>query len=336
MHKELNSISIIRNYFVKKNVLNHKTNNIDSIYKFFKYLTEDKNKKKFNSLYILNYIYSYISASEVSKRKTSARVFEDLLAIIFNGIVTDTVERNNLYNDVPDYFLLTKDKIASNKREKADIIFDDNYAVSIKTLMIDNKEINMGSFEKKVLFDGFGVSDFLNERKAKNKNDNIGLGSKPQIKSLLEIIEKNGHLKLFKERLIKMYNYIFSDDIIIAIKNDSILKLYFITGDEFCKIISDRIDNIDLLLEIINRWEGNSIRINREKLLENTKRIIELDFSFLNKTVIKSVNEFDYQLHKNYINFFNNSNNSVYKTTVFSELEILFDEFEKNIKELLQ
>lgn len=160
--------------------------------------------------------------------------------------------------------------------------------------MIDNKEINMGSFEK------------------------------------------NGHLKLFKERLIKMYNYIFSDDIIIAIKNDSILKLYFITGDEFCKIISDRIDNIDLLLEIINRWEGNSIRINREKLLENTKRIIELDFSFLNKTVIKSVNEFDYQLHKNYINFFNNSNNSVYKTTVFSELEILFDEFEKNIKELLQ
>lgn len=86
MHKELNSISIIRNYFVKKNVLNHKTNNIDSIYKFFKYLTEDKNKKKFNSLYILNYIYSYISASEVSKRKTSARVFEDLLAIIFNGI----------------------------------------------------------------------------------------------------------------------------------------------------------------------------------------------------------------------------------------------------------
>lgn len=51
-----------------------------------------------------------------------------------------------------DYFVNVKDKIASNKREKADLIFANNYAFSVKTLTLKNAEINMGSFEKRVLF----------------------------------------------------------------------------------------------------------------------------------------------------------------------------------------
>lgn len=51
-----------------------------------------------------------------------------------------------------DYFVNVKDKIASNKREKADLIFANNYAFSVKTLTLKNAEINMGSFEKRILF----------------------------------------------------------------------------------------------------------------------------------------------------------------------------------------
>ena len=51
-------------------------------------------------------------------------------------------------SDVPDYFGFTKDKIAGNKREKIDLLFNDNYGVSVKTLMQNNKEINLGSFDK--------------------------------------------------------------------------------------------------------------------------------------------------------------------------------------------
>lgn len=149
MFKELHTIELIGDYLRDKNILPKQTSNISDIYNFFKYLND--NKKSFNSLYIFNYLYNFISCDEVSKRKTSARVFEDMLAILFKGIVSDTKQRKNLNYQVPDYFMNVKDKIASNRREKADIIFD-NYSFSIKTLMKDNQEINMGSFEKNVLF----------------------------------------------------------------------------------------------------------------------------------------------------------------------------------------
>lgn len=113
----------------------------------------------------------------MAKRKTSARVFEDMLAILFQGIVSDTQQRKNLSYEVPNYFSNVKDKIASNRREKADIIFK-NYSISLKTLMQDNHEINMGSFEKSVLFDWLKVDDYLNERKSKS---GAGLGSKSQL-----------------------------------------------------------------------------------------------------------------------------------------------------------
>ena len=89
MHKELHSIKIIRDYMAKKGLLPNKVYDIETIYSFFQYLSTHESRTKFNSLYILNYIYMYIASDEVAKRKTSSRVFEDLLAIIFDGEVTD-------------------------------------------------------------------------------------------------------------------------------------------------------------------------------------------------------------------------------------------------------
>ncbi|EPB0942943.1 hypothetical protein [Campylobacter upsaliensis] len=66
-----------------------------------------------------------------------------------------------------------KDKIASNRREKADIIFANHYAFSVKTLIAKNTEINMGSFEKRVLFDGLRVDNYLSERKS---SEGAGVG----------------------------------------------------------------------------------------------------------------------------------------------------------------
>ena len=82
MHKELCSIRLIRNYMEEKGLIKKNISNIDEIFDFFKYLTLPESSVKFNSLYILNYINQYIADDEVAKRKTSARVFEDLLAII--------------------------------------------------------------------------------------------------------------------------------------------------------------------------------------------------------------------------------------------------------------
>lgn len=331
MHKELHSVKLIRDYMEAKGIIKSKLEGIDDVFNFFNYLVSSEGSNKFNSLYILNYINQYIVDQEVAKRKTSARVFEDLIAIIFNGEVTDSKKRKNLNGDVPDYFKLTKDKIAGNKREKIDLIFNDNYGISLKTLMINNKEINLGSFEKKVLFDGFDVSKYLTERKTE---DEIGLGSIPRLKNLLNKIEEENNYEDFKERFSNMFNYIFSDDMILAIKDKGKLELYFFKGEEFTNFVSSKVIDINLLVGVVNRWEGNSIRIDRTKLLESCSRKVVLNLSKLNDSVIKLVNELDFKLHKSYIEYFNINDSKDIKNNIISELEKLFNEFDTNIKKL--
>ncbi|EMZ38497.1 hypothetical protein C826_01533 [Helicobacter bilis WiWa] len=132
MLKELKTIEIISDYLRQCSVLKE-IESITDIYNFFVYLQE--NKHTFNTLYIYNYLYHFISSNEVAKRKTSARVFEDLLAILFNAQVADTKQRKNLSYEVSDYFINVKDNIASNRREKADVIFTNGYSFSVKTLI---------------------------------------------------------------------------------------------------------------------------------------------------------------------------------------------------------
>ena len=325
MHKELHTIKVIRDYMTTKGDLPKHTENIDSVYKFFK---EIEKSKKFNSLYILNYIYNYISCDEVSKRKTSSRVFEDLLAIIFNGSITDELNRENDVADVPEYFENVRDKIAGNKREKIDLLFNGMYGISVKTLVGTNREINLGSFEKKVLFDGLSVEQYLTERQASNKEE-VGLGSRKQLLKLFKLLQKEGLYQKFSRKFIQMYEYIFSDDMILGIKKGEKLTLYFFTGGEFTDLVTSRAENPENLLEVVNRWESNSIRINRVKLLESASRQVQLNFDVLDETVIKLVNDFDFKLHKTYVDYCNNEKSGdILKMDLIKDLDGLFDKFE--------
>lgn len=317
---------------VEKEQINATTHNIDQVYNLFKFISDEGNNK-FYSLYILNYLYNFIVSDEVAKRKTSARVFEDLLAIIFNGKITDTKSRKNIQSDVPDYFGFTKDKIAGNKREKIDLLFENSYGISVKTLMKNNKEINLGSFEKKVLFDDFGILNALTERKTSNETK-MGLGSKPQLKRLFEYLQKKNHYHEFRERLVNMFDYIFSDDMILAIKERTKLELYFIEGAEFTQLIEEHSHDINDLLTILNRWEGNSIRIDRTKLINATRRKVVLDFSILDTSIMKKINDFDELLHTNYIKYFHEENRKALKDEIVFNIDVLFEEFEQNFGEL--
>jgi len=331
MHKELFSIQIIRDYMSNKGLIQNKVKNIDEAYEFFEYLSTPKNGKKFNSLYILNYLHQYIVSDEVAKRKTSSRVFEDLLGILFNGEVADNAVRKNLHQEVPSIFEMVKDKMAGNKREKIDLIFDDNFGISLKTLLKSNKEINLGSFEKKILFDGFDVVDKLQERKSEDK---IGLGSKPQFKNLLNLIKEKHHYDKFKDRFEKMFKFVFSDDIIFAIKDNNKLDLYFFSGVEFTDFIIDKLENIESFLSVVNRWEGNSIRIDRTLLLNSCTRVIQLDLTILDKTCIKLMNEFDFILHETYVKYFNEDDNSKLRDDLTIGLDKLFEKFEEDMEGL--
>ncbi|EKK7209029.1 hypothetical protein PO136_000432 [Campylobacter upsaliensis] len=326
MLKSLHTIKLIGAYLREKGVLKQEIISIEDIYQFFIYLKQNPNS--FYTLYIYNYLFHFISSDEVAKRKTSARVFEDLLANIFDAEVADNQKRSNLEFCVGDYFINVKDKIASNCREKADIIFANHYAFSVKTLIAKNAEINMGSFEKRVLFDGLRVDNYLSERKS---SEGAGVGSKPQFLKLLKLIETLSSYEIFVEKFNKMAEFIYDNDLLLTIKNNEKMELYFFAGSEIVALFKTMSKDKENFLSIVNRYEGNSLRIDRNALIKACKRSALLDFSHLNHSVMNLINQFDYKLHKSYVEYFKDKNS---KNELFEDLEALFDYFDTHFKEL--
>ncbi len=323
---------IIENIKRKESTLN-KTINLNSIYYFFKKTETDKNK--FNYAYLNYYLYNNISKETVAKRKTTSRDFEDVLATIFNGTVTDEEKRDNsnekkfyLENETITGFAL------SNKREKADVKIGKNYFVSVKTLMQDNKEINFGSLEKTTLFSGFNVEKYLNERKGVG-SEKIGLGSKPRLLNLLNKIKKQNQYSKFKKRFTNLVKFVFSDDLIILIKDETKIDLYLIDGDDFVNLLIKNSKSPKNLTSIVNRWEGNSIRMNREPIMKIGKKI-HLDFNFLDKHIINKIIKTEEKISKYFIEYVNKyPNNKKYKKLIFDECDVILSEIDINIDNLI-
>ncbi len=331
-----NILKLLKNILIKNNVLQKRYSSIDELVSFFNYLIETK--ENFNSAYLLNYLYQNISNKDVAKRKTTARDFEDYLAILFSGKITDETKRQNsdiqiekIENDFITNFII------SNKREKADIIFNNNFVLSVKTLIINNKEINLGSFEKTALFYELDIYDYLGERKGKDgvlngKKVKIGLGSKSLLKNLLLLLKEKGKYNIFKTRFLKMAREIFADDMLIAIKNDLEMDLYFIKSNDFYKLFQEKIDNIDHFTMIVNRWEGNSIRVDREEFLEIATHI-KLDFHFLNSSILKYFTEFEDKTTNILVKYINDvDNKEFYQKQMCNEIEQIINLIEQKIK----
>jgi len=331
-----NILKLLKNILIKNNQLKENYSNIDELVSFFNYLIATK--ENFNSAYLLNYLYQNISAKDVAKRKTTARDFEDYLAILFNGKITDETKRQNSDNKIDkiENDFITNFTI-SNKREKADIIFDKGFALSVKTLMFNNKEINLGSFEKTALFYELDVYDYLGERKGKNgilnnQEVKIGLGSKALLKNLLLLLKEKGKYDTFKNIFLKMAKEIFADDMLIAIKNDLEMDLYFIKSNDFYNLFKNSIDDIDKFMIIVNRWEGNSIRVDREEFLKIATHI-KLDFKFLNNSILKYFKEFEDKTTNILVKYINDvDNKKYYQELMCKEIEKIINLIEQKIR----
>ncbi len=329
-------LKLLKEILVSSNNLKNSYSNLDETVEFFNYL--NSTKENFNSAYLLNYIYQNISAKDVAKRKTTARDFEDYLSILFSGIITDEIQRRNDSIAIPqiENDFITNFTI-SNKREKADIIFEDDFELSVKTLMLTNKEINLGSFEKTAVFHELDVYDFLTERKGKNgllngEEVKIGLGSKVLLKNLLLLLEEKDNYNTFKIRFLKMAKEIFADDMIIAIKNDLEMDLYFIKGEDFYNLFRDNINDINSFMSIVNRWEGNSIRVDREQFL-NIATHVKLDFTFIQDSILKYFQEFEDKTTKILVKYINDiDNKELYQKEMCTEIENIINLIEQKIK----
>lgn len=112
-------LRLIRDFLIEKDYLKSHNSSLEDLATFFEYLVISK--YKFNSAYLLNYLWKNISAQEVAKRKTSARDFEDYLSILFSGTISDEIKRANKNKFNQNIFVENEfitNFVLSNRREK--------------------------------------------------------------------------------------------------------------------------------------------------------------------------------------------------------------------------
>ncbi|MBM3206858.1 MAG: hypothetical protein FJZ43_04540 [Candidatus Staskawiczbacteria bacterium] len=247
---------------------------LEDIKKFFEKLKEGIDKGEPCSLIIGEYLYKNIASDKVRKRKSSATEFEDFLGYSMSGKVMDNGSRKNIpITTIVGVDPVVATYLSSNRREKMDIIFPSNYGVSLKTSVPDNAEINMGSFAREALFRGFLTpSEYGGERKG-------GLGSKPQIEEKFKQIKKKGLWKQFCKRFEFMINYVYVDDVIFVIKGGNYFEVYTVDGKILREVLVEAIKGgPSKAISVINRYEGNSIRVERDKIISKGNKIrIEFD-----------------------------------------------------------
>ncbi|MCI6989494.1 MAG: hypothetical protein MR902_08065 [Campylobacter sp.] len=96
-----------------------------------------------------------------------------------------------------------------------------------------------------------GLESFLTERKSKSL---IRLDSVSQLNNLLNVIKTTQKLDKFYDKFINMAKFIYSDDLLVAIKSDANLELYFFNKDEIYSVFTDYSNDINLT-NLVNRYE---------------------------------------------------------------------------------
>lgn len=253
---------------------------------------------------------NYINHPAIYKEKSTASALENRIALLGHGNTSDALPKKdalistllskNEYEKLPTE---VQAKICSNFREKGDAIFYDSklnssYKVSIKSLISDNKEINFGALEFASIIRGILPDEFLalGERTSKinkiigKREYEIGRGSRQQLGEFFDYIKADGKWEIFLERWKIVFSGIFKEDVIIYIKEHEKLKLYLISNKSFFESIYNSLVNTKdgYSNMIINRWEGNSIRVDRDLLIKHVDFKVEEPFdNFFDETTIK-------------------------------------------------
>lgn len=253
---------------------------------------------------------NYINHPAIYKEKSTATALENRIALLGHGYTSDALPKKDPlisallskseYEKLP---LEVRAKICSNFREKGDAIFYDSqlnssYKVSIKSLIADNKEINFGALEFASLIRGILPDEFLalGERRSKinkiigQREYEIGRGSRQQLGEFFDYIKADGKWQIFLERWKIVFSGIFKEDVIIYIKDHEKLKLYLISNISFVESVYNSLVNTKdgYSNMIINRWEGNSIRVDRDLLIRHVDFKVEESFdNFFDENTIK-------------------------------------------------
>lgn len=279
----------------RKLLPHQKADSSEKIIENLQFLKQESEKKSRLSQLIFFDFKFFINHPEVAKRKTTATTIEQRISYLFGGQLTDTKSRQNPNirslispNDLLNLSPEIQNKICSNYREKGDVLIGENFKVSVKSLMDNNNEINFGAFQYNTLFKGILDEDLLRigERRnqikkiIENSELTIGRGSRPQLWNLFKYIKHINKWDEFIERWRICFGGVFKEDTLIYIKDPSNFTIHLIDNKKFNNTVLLSL-NQSQSDQIINRWEGNSIRMDKNKLIRNSSFSLTLNFDSL-------------------------------------------------------
>ncbi len=292
----LNQLPLIGQKIKQFQNTSHFPKNIFELKDFFRAMSAYINGNNFFASLLSSILFNYVSSIEVRDRQATSRIFENILAGIFNTTPTDLETRVNpkvtseiiLFDEFckGENWTISGD-LSSNKREKTDLQFDELH-LSIKTLKgkaydqngllmqspiivngesinnTQNNELNVGSFSFRALLKGI-----LSNEKLNSLSDRLGgLGSGPELrKNVFDFITNK---QVFYQRLKIFLNYVYQDDILIVFKSHYKLISYLIPNSSFIGCLLNTYQHDEKhFQDLWYRWENNNLRLKLPTLLNN-------------------------------------------------------------------
>lgn len=256
---ESQSVNILKN-----NNLDRKPKKLDEVKKFFEVLNNSIKSGNIDATIIGKYIYDNITNKKIRYRKVSAINFEEFLVTVFEGHIVDKKTRTPEALGVDFGSEEINRRVIRNKLEKLDIVLG-SLNLSVKTLVPENEELNIGSFSAEALF-----RDFL----PYTPNEREELGSKPLLKDKFKKFESEGRWDDFVKRFTKMVETIFQTDWVIAIKNEKSLNVYLLPSKKFKKLLIKSVANgPESAIKILNRFEAHALRVEVKPFLKKSQKI---------------------------------------------------------------
>lgn len=209
-----------------------------------------------------DWLFNNVSSEKVRVRKTSARVFEDFVSDMFGGNVLDETSRDLDMPSKPDEGEgdFVEQWITRNELQKEDVKFP-GLDLSVKTLTPSNGELNMGSFAKEAVFHDI-KDEYGSERTG-------GLGSGTQMTETFKEIQDAGKWEDLQERFRKMVRGIYTDDLLIAIKNHDVLEVYLLTAEEFQDLVIEYVEmGPEECTDFMYRFEAHALRYRMKPIKE--------------------------------------------------------------------
>lgn len=256
--------------FARKYGLKRPPNNVDDVLEYFKALKDGVERGELLAVEFVARIVHNACRRDVWKEHSAAKFIEDFVARFLGGVRTTPGNRPSVnVPEIPEFVRRNLPDVEDFERgvkraalEKPDLYFPHTgLRLSLKSLIPNNQEVNVGSFPQRLLFAGL-LPTVPNERK--------GLGSSERLLKVFKEIQGKNLWGVFSERFKYMVDAIFNGVHYLIIERDPtpMIRVYIIKSEDFKGLLKTAVDGgPEELVKVWYRYELHALRLKKGPLI---------------------------------------------------------------------